>query len=148
MNRRQKALLINVILIAILTTVIVVGMVNLKDWINRSEAMLAMEQLSQEVLEYRKKHGSVPPEFFIDQIKPNLPGRARLGALKYRARWIEFGCPPDEILAYSPKNYTSSIFGKGYVVLRFDGRVEWMEKEKFEELLAKKQSLLEIQMSQ
>ena len=146
MNRKQKSLLINFIIVLVITVITVVGMINFKDWVNRKEATMAMEKLGKKILDYREKVGSVPPQSYVDQIKSNLQGQARLGNLKYRARWIEFGCPPDEILAYSKKEYNASIFGKGYIVLRFDGSVEWRQKKEFEELLTEQQSPMEIQM--
>jgi len=144
-NRRQKAILIDFVVVITITAVAVLAMINLKDWVNRSEAMRAVEQLGQEVLNYRNEHGSVPPESYIDSIKESLQGRARLGKLWYRARWIDFDCPPDEILAYSEKNYHSLFLSSGFIVLRLDGKVEWMDKQKFEALLARQQSPLEIQ---
>jgi hypothetical protein len=121
-------------------------MINFKDWVNRSEGMRAMEQLSRIVLQYRKEHGCVPPESYIDRIKEDLQGYVRLSNLRYRALWIDFECPPDEILAYAEKNYRSSVIGEGFIVLRLDGRVEWMEKQKFKALLAQQQSPEEIRM--
>jgi len=122
-------------------------MINFKDWINRSEAMRAMEHLARIVRQYRKDRGVVPPESYIDSIKESLEGHVRLGKLNYRAQWLDLESTPDEILAYAEKNY-HSLIGKGFVVLRLDGRVEWMHKKVFENLLAQQQSPVEIQMMQ
>ena len=119
MNRRQKTVVRDFILVAISTAVIILGMFNFKDWINRSEAMFAMEHIGQQVLSYRKEHGAVPPRSYVDRVKLKVPGQARLNLI-YRARWIEFDCSADEILAYSPKNYRTFILGKGSIVLRLD----------------------------
>jgi len=148
MNKRQKAILVKFIIVIVITTVAVVAMINFKDWVNRSEAMRAMEHLGQVVLQYRKNHGSVPPESYVDGIKEDLEGHVRLGDLRYRARWLDFESTPNEILAYTERNYRSLLVGKGYVVLRLDGRVEWMGKREFETLLAQHQSPMEIQMLQ
>ena len=148
MNKRQKAILVKFITVIVITAVAVVAMVNFKDWVNRSEAVRAMEHLGQIVLQYRKNHGSVPPESYVDGIKEDLEGHVRLGNLRYRARWLDFESTPDEILAYTEGNYHSLLVGKGYVVLRLDGRVEWMGKREFETLLAQHQSPMEIQMLQ
>ena len=145
MNKRQKNILIDFVAVITITAVAVLAMVNLKDWVNRSEAMQAMEQLGQDILNYRNKYGSVPPESYVDGVKEILQGRVRLGNLRYRARWIDFDCPPDEILAYTEKNYHSLFLRGGFIVLRLDGSVEWMEKQKFEALLAQQQSPMEIQ---
>ena len=127
------------------TVIAVVAMINFKDWVNRSEAMGAMKQLGQVVLEYRKEHGLVPPESHVNEVK-EMRGWVRLGNLKYRAQWIDIGASPDEILAYAEKKYPSSLLNDGYVVLRLDGRVEWIEKQQFEKLLTQQQSKMEIDM--
>jgi hypothetical protein len=140
MNKRQKSIVRDFILVIVVTTAAVVGLVNFKDYINRTEAMRAMEQLGQMVLRYREVHGSVPAQFYVDEVKKELEGSARLGALKYRARWFKFGATGDFILAYTRKDYGGSILGGGYIVLRLDGRVEWMKKKEFEALLDSQQS--------
>lgn len=148
MNRRQKTILIDFTIVIVVTAIAVVAMINLKDWVNRSETVRAMEHLGRIVLQYRKDQGCVPPESYVDRIKEDLEGYARLGGLQYRARWINFESTPDEILAYTQKNYRSLIIGKGFIVLRLDGRVEWMDKQHFETLLAQQQSPIEIEMLQ
>jgi len=146
MNKRQKAILLEFVTIILATVIAVIAMINFKDWVNRSEAIGAMEQLSQEVLRYRKEYGAVPPESYVTAIKRNLKGWVRLGDLKYRAQWIDLEATPDEILAYTERKYPSSLLKDGYVVLRLDGRVEWMGKQQFENLLAQQQSKTEIDM--
>jgi hypothetical protein len=140
MNRHQKAILAESITVLAVTALAVMAMIIVKDWINRSEAMRAMKQLGQEVLEYRKTHGSVPPESYVESVIQTLQGHRRLGELHYRARWINFDSTPDQILAYSERAYRSPLVGSGYIVLRLDGRVQWMHKEQFERLLAQQQS--------
>lgn len=148
MNRRQKALLIESLSIIVITIVAVIAMINLKDYVNRSEAMRAMAQLGEKVIEYRRTNGSMPPQSYVEHIKESLEGHVRLGKLQYRARWIDFGARPDEILAYTEKKYRSSFLDDGYVVLRLDGSVHWMRKEEFEKLLAQQQSAVEKQTIQ
>jgi len=147
MNKRQKTILMDFAVVIAVTAVAVLAMINFKDWVNRSEAMRAMEQLGRIVLQYRKDHGSVPPESYVDRIKESLEGYVRLGNLRYRAQWLDLESSSDEILAYTEKNYRS-LMGKGFVVLRLDGRVEWMEKQEFRNLLAQQQSPTEIEMLQ
>ncbi|MHC4463092.1 MAG: hypothetical protein ACYS6W_08160 [Planctomycetota bacterium] len=138
--------------VIVITAIAVVAMINFKDWVNRSEAMRAMEELRQRVKQYREGHGSVPSGTWVDSQRENLPGNVRLGNLQYRARWITFESTPDEILAYTEKNYNSLLVGKGYIVLRLGavlsdkGRVEWMGKQEFETLLAQQQSPEEVEM--
>jgi hypothetical protein len=151
MNKRQKAILIEFITVIVITAIAVAAMINFKDWVNRSEAIGAMNQLGEVVLKYRKEYGAVPPESYINEKKKDLKGWVRLGDLKYRAQWIDLGATPDEILAYTEKNYPSSLLNDGYVVLRLGkheeaGRVEWIDKRQFEKLLAQQQTKMEIDM--
>lgn len=146
MNKRQKSILLNFATVTTITMIAVVGMVNLKDWINRSESIRAMEHLSRIVLQYRKNNGSIPPKSYIDEIKANLEGRAQLGEINYRARWISFESTPDEILAYAEKDYGSSLLRDGYVVLRLNGHVEWISKQEFDTLLPESEREMEFEM--
>ncbi len=148
MNKRQKVILIEFITVMLVTAVAVVAMINVKDWVNRSEAMRAMKQLSERVLEHRKVYGSIPSESYVDNIKESLEGHVRLGNLQYRARWIDFESTADEILAYAERNHPYSLLKDGFVVLRLDGRVEWMGKQEFEKILALQQSREEIEILQ
>jgi len=149
MNRRQKTILRDFATVIVITAIAVVAMIIFKDFVNRSEAMRAMEDLGQRVLKYRQKHGSVPSKSWVDRQRENLPGNVRLGNLQYRARWIDFDSTPDEILAYTEINYHSLLVGKGYVVLRLgavlkdDGRAEWMGKQEFDTLLPEQQRQME-----
>jgi len=146
MNKKQKSTLTNSAIVIVITIAAVVGMIEVKNGINRSEAMRAMDQLGKIALKYREQNGSVPPESYVDDIKPRLEGNVRLGELYYRARWIGFEPKADEILAYVEKDYHSLLFHRGIIVLRLDGRIEWMDKESFEKLLASQQGPLEIEM--
>ncbi len=146
MNKRQKIILRDTTTVIVITAIAVVGMINLKNWINRSEAMRAMENLSQEILKYKKKYGSAPPESYISEIKEELEGHVRLGEVTYRAQWIDFESTPDEILAYTEKRRGLWLSRKKYIVLRLDGRVEWMDKQELNALLAQQQSSQELEM--
>lgn len=130
----------------VVTAIAVVAMINLKNWVNRSEAERAMEHLSRIVLQHRGKYGSVPPESYIDRIKEELEGHARLGKVIYRAQWINFESKPDDILAYTENYHSSRLLGQKYLILRLDGRVEWMDKKELETLLAQQQSSQELEM--
>lgn len=148
MNVRQKNLIKNFVLVVLITVTMVIGLVNFKDWVNQNEAMRAMQHLGQIVFAYRQEKGSVPPEYYVNGIREQLVGGERLGQLKYRARWIEYRASGDEILAYARRDYKHLLFGSGAVVLRLDGRVEWIKKKQFDELLAGQQSRLEIETEQ
>jgi len=143
MNKKQKQILANFVVVIAATAAAVIGMIELKSYVNRSEAIRAMEQLGRIVADYKQKNGSIPPESYAESIKVSLEGQVRLGALQYRARWINFDSPPDTILAYVTKNYRSLFSRPGAIVLRIDGRVEWMNKGEFESSLESQQSALE-----
>jgi hypothetical protein len=146
MNRRQKIILRDFMTVVVITAIAVVAMINFRDWVNRSEARRAMEHLGEIVLQYRKDYGSVPPEAYVTKVKEDLKGGVRLGELQYRALWIDTDSTPDEILAYTEESYPSLLVGGGLLVLRLDGRVEWMDEQEFKTLLAQQQSPEEIQM--
>jgi len=146
MTKRQKKIVRDIVTILTITVIAVVGMIHFKDWVNRSEAMRAMEHLGRIVMKYRQDHGAVPGRSFVDTIRSELEGTERLGALVYRAQWINFDSKPDEILAYTRKNQHSPFMEDGYVVLRLSGEVEWINKDEFFDLLAEQQTQDEIQM--
>ena len=145
MNKYQRAILIKFASVIVVTIISVIALVQFKNWVSHSEAMRAMEHLGQIVLQFRKENGSIPSESYVDDIRKHLEGNVRLGGLTYRARWIGFDSTKDEILAFAERN-DGLLFGGGFIVLRLDGRVEWMDKEKFKTILTKQQTPLEIQM--
>jgi type II secretory pathway pseudopilin PulG len=139
-NKRQRALLAESLFVLIATLAAVVGMMQLKDYVNRSEAMRAMTQLGQRILEYRKQYGSLPPQSWVDNIKGDVEGAVRIGNVNYRAMWIGLDAPSDTILAYSQKRLPSSFLKDGYVVLRLDGTVEWLPTKEFADLFARQRT--------
>ena len=143
MNRRQKSLVLNIVAVLVITVAFIVLMMNVKDLLNKKEAMRAMEIVGREVLNYREQYGSLPPESYLTGIKERF---VRLGELNYRAQWIGFDSEPNTILAYTSKNYHSLAASAGYVVLRLDGRVEWIGKKRFEALLREQQTSREIEI--
>jgi len=143
-NRRQKALLTQSILVLTATLAAVIGMINVKDYINRSEALRAMGQLGRRLSDYRQQHGFLPPESFIDGVRDDLDGGVRMGKVKYQALHIGPDASPETILAYSEKRYPSSFLEDGYVVLHLDGTVEWIPTVQFEDLLGRQQTSAEL----
>jgi hypothetical protein len=142
-NIQQKKLVANIITVTFFTIVMIVGFANIKNSINRTESIRAMNVLSKEVFSYRQKYGSLPNQIYVDDFIDRA-GLVRIGALQYRAAWIEYGSEPNStILAYSEKIY-SGFVKSGYVVLWYDGRVEWYEKKYFEKLLADQQKKDEV----
>jgi hypothetical protein len=148
MTKRQKIIVAKFIFVGIITAAAAFTMLNIKDFTNRRECMRAMTQLGERILDYRKSYGSLPPESYIENIRGKLGGGVRLGTVRYRAIWITYDSVPNTILAYAEKHYHSLFLKNGYIVLRLDGKVEWIEKNQFEPLLARQQSLEEIKTTQ
>ena len=146
MNKRQRALLTEVLIVLAVTVLAVIAMVNVKDWINRTEAMRAMTQLGEKILDYRQARRSLPPKSFLPTLREGVEGDVRLGKLKYRSQWIGLDADPNEILAYTRKQYPSSVIEDGYVVLRLSGAVEWLTDEQLKAELAEQQSPEELEM--
>ncbi len=148
MDRRQKSILARFLTVIAATAIAVVGLFNFKDWVNRSEALQAMQSISTKVAEYREKISIIPPEAYIAKLKDEVKeeGGVRLGRLQYRGLFIEPQAEPNEILLYSEKKYPSSFLEDGYIVLFLDGTVKWMPVEKFKELLVRQQTDFEIHM--
>ncbi|OHB61978.1 MAG: hypothetical protein A2167_06755 [Planctomycetes bacterium RBG_13_46_10] len=147
MNKQQKKLVVHTIMVAALTLTVVVGFANIKNVINRSESMRAMELLGKEILRHRKNYGSLPPEYYLKQFTDAI-GAVRITNLHYRAAWIEFGAEPETtVLAHSQKNYRG-FTKSGYVVLWLNGKVEWIGKKQFEQTLERQQKQQELQWIQ
>ena len=132
MNRRQKALLRETVVVLSVTVAVLIGMLNLKDWINRREAMRAMPQLAESIQDYRTTYQSVPARDFVDAQIPTLSGHVRLGKLTYRAAEITLDSADDEILAYTEQHYRSLFVNSGYIVMHLDGTVLWREQGEFQ----------------
>jgi hypothetical protein len=146
-NNKQKKLVANVITVVVFTTVMVVGFAYLKDIVSRSEGIRSMSVLGKEILRYRSSYGSLPPEIYVKQYSEAI-GAVRLPAVQYRAQWIEFGSDPNTtILAYSAKNFRGFV-KSGYVVLRLNGKVEWVDKKEFEKIISSQQQQQELQWLQ
>ncbi|MCX5633654.1 MAG: hypothetical protein NTW93_08285 [Phycisphaerae bacterium] len=144
MNIRQKKLVANIIVVLVFTVAMVTAFANIKNVINRSETIRATELVGKEILRYRKTNGSLPPEYYVKEYIDKI-GAVRLSDFHYRAPWIEFGSEPNStILAYSEKNYRGLVKA-GSVVLWLNGKVEWMNKKRFEQALATQQKQQEFQ---
>jgi len=140
-------MLAEVVTVLVLTLGAVVAMINFKDYVNRSEAITAMQQVGRLVLNHQAQTGKVPPESMIQSRMKDIKGSARLSSFVYRGLWIDFEAEPNAILAYAEKNYPSSLLDDGYVVLQFDGKVSWMQDDEFEPLLDQQQSDVEKDMA-
>jgi len=143
MNRRQKIIVAKFIAIIVITAISAFAMIIVKEQINRSEALRAMNLLSDRLLKYKDTYGALPPETYLDTILGDIPGNLRLGKLKYRAIWITLESGPEEIIAYSEREFRSISTTKGFIVRRLKGDAEWMERKKFIALLESQQSQME-----
>jgi type II secretory pathway pseudopilin PulG len=145
MEKRQKIIVIKFAAVLVVVAIAFVAMIIGKDFINRSEATVAMKSLGMQIRQYRQSHNLLPSQSWVNALKEDLPGSPRLGDLHYRGLWIDFESTPDEILAYTQKDYRSPLLGKGYLVLRLGAiekdeiNIEWMDKQVFEKLLLRQQ---------
>ena len=69
MNRRQRVVITEFVVVVVITAVVVFAILNVKDIVNRSEAIRAMQELGQRVMAYRNQNRSLPPESFISEIR-------------------------------------------------------------------------------
>ncbi len=148
LNKRQKRIIADFIVVVTVTIALVIGITNFKDHVNRSEGKRAITHLGEIVVNYREQHGYVPPERVVEQIKDNLEGRARLGKLTYRGLYADLSGKEKELLAYTQENYRSWFIEPGFIVLwvtdikgigqkTTEYQVEWIAKDKFQEQLDK-----------
>ena len=146
MNKRQIRILTRIILVVVLTGASVVGLLYFRVRINKSEAIKGMEIIGAEIVKYRQNEGRLPHESFVEKVKAEMR-IVRVGKIRYRRVWINPDSTPDTILAYCEQNFHSFLYDPGYVALRLDGRVEWMDKEAFESHLRSQQSQMEIELT-
>jgi hypothetical protein len=146
LNKKQKTIIFKSLSVIILTIAAVVGMFNFKDYVNRSEAIRAIEQLGANILSFRQEHGYLPSQSYVERIKDSMAGNVRVGKINYRGRWIQPDSGNDTILAFVEKKYDSLLFHNGVIVLRLDGRVEWMNPEDFDALLSQQRDPMEIDL--
>jgi len=156
MNRRQKAILVEIITIIVITAIAVAAMLHLRNYVNHREAEKAITILGNRIRQYRVENGLVPPENWVNSERENLPGNVRLGELHYRGRWMDLESAPDEILVYVEQKAHSLMFKDGFFVLRLrellnqdpDSHVniEWMDAQELNAILARQQSQIEIEI--
>jgi hypothetical protein len=136
LNKRQISVIRHFLSVIIVTLLFVFGLINLRDGINRREALREMTQFGEAVLKYRQNNGSLPPEAWT---KPLLDSFSRI-EVKYRATMILYDSPPNTILAYSKQRSYSLFVKAGYIVLRLNGAVDFMRPDEFEPLLKKQEA--------
>ena len=103
----------------------------MKEKVNFSETIRAMQHLNLIINQYQTENKKLPAESFVEEQKPNLQGAPRMGDIVYRGKWIGPLDSRNTILAYVQKNYRGLLAKSGYVVLRLNGKVEWVDKESF-----------------
>jgi hypothetical protein len=142
-NKHQLVIVRHFLAVIIVTMLIVFGLINLRDMINKSESMREMGVLAMTIKDYRSKTGSFPPESWL---KPLESSFVRLGGLKYRAQQVFYDSPPETILAYNKHKSYAILVPSGYAVMQVDYQVKWMPPKQFEELLAKQEKGRELEL--
>jgi len=136
MNKKQKYFLLKFLVVISVTTILIVAINNSKDFVNKSESLLAMKNLGYLINQYRNQHGKLPPESYIDEIKTKLQGSPRIGKLVYRAKWLDYITTGETIIAYAKKDSSGFILGSGYAVLKYNGNVGWLTEDEFQITMA------------
>jgi hypothetical protein len=144
MNKAQKQLVTNLAGTAIVIAAFILGFGNFKDYINKSEAIRAFNDLGRKVMDFHKQNGQLPSETMIASLKEQLEGAARIGEIGYRAQWIGIDSPPETIVAYAEKKY-NWLIESGFVVLRLDGQVQYLTPTEFHKLLTQQQTKVETE---
>jgi hypothetical protein len=134
MNKRQTSIVRHFLVVIAVTLAVIFGLINLRDTVNKSEAIREMGVLARTIQDYRHKNGSLPSEAFL---KPVIGGFSRTSNLQYRAQHVLYDSPADTIVAYSKRRSYSFLVKSGYVYIQFDGQVKWMPPAPFEQMLAR-----------
>jgi hypothetical protein len=142
-NKRQLIIIRHFLSVIIVTLVVVFGLMNLRDMINKSESLREMGELGKAVKDYHKKNGSFPPESWIKPLENNF---ARLGNLNYRAQQVFFDSPPETILAYNKYRSYAIFVPSGYAILQVDGQVKWMLLKEFDKVFAQQEKDQELEL--
>jgi hypothetical protein len=140
-NKRQLFIIRHFLSVIIVTLVVIFGLMNLRDVINKSESLREMGEFGKVIKNYRSKNGSFPPESWVKPLESNF---ARLGNLKYRAQQIFYDSPPETILAYNKHRSYAIFVPSGYVILQIDGQVKWMSLKQFDEVFAQQEKAREL----
>jgi hypothetical protein len=143
LNKRQLSVIRHFLVVIIVTLLFIFGMVNLRDGLNRSEMQREMENLAASIKNYRQKNNSLPPESWI---QPQLEGFARLSGADYRAKFVFYDSPPDTIIASCKQKSYSMLVKTAYIVLRLDGRIEWLSPEVFDKAMKEQEEARQLEL--
>lgn len=144
MNKKQRNIIFRLIMVLAITGLMVLAISNFKEIVNRSEATIAVEQLSGLVFKYKNHYGSFPPASYLESLTGQVQGSARLGTVVYRADCIRYSSGAKAILMFVKKEYEGFLQPSGYIAARLDGSVDWLSVEKFEQEMALKDRQCEI----
>lgn len=143
LNKRQLSVIRHFLFVIIVTLLFIFGLINLRDGLNRSEMQREMEVFATAVKDYRQQNKALPPESWV---QPQVRNFVRLGGVQYRAKSILYDSPPDTIIA-SCKQRTYSVFVKtAYIVLRLDGRVEWLSPPVYEKTIKEQDQAVQSEL--
>jgi len=147
MNKKQKNFVIRLAIVAIVTTLMVLAISNFKEVINRSEATMATEQLGGLVKKKKNHYGSFPPASYLENLTAQVQGSARLGTVVYRADCITCSSGAKAVLMFVKKEYSGLLQNDGFIVVRLDGSIEWLNPDKFEIEMSLENRSCEITLS-
>jgi hypothetical protein len=99
MNKRQKIIVTKLVIVIVVTAFSAVAIMNIKIIINKNESLRAMRQIGQNITNYKKTYGSLPPESYIERLILDMRAGQLLGKVGYRALWITPDSNDEQILA-------------------------------------------------
>ena len=136
MNKKQRAMLIRLVLVIVITVGMVFAMVNVKEVVNKKESMLAARNLNFEILKYKQTNNKWPLQSYVDEKAKQIQGRTRLGKVEYRASMFDYVGSNDVVVFYIKREYSGPFIGSGYIVAKVNGKVEWLTEQDFDILMS------------
>lgn len=136
MNKKQRGLLVRLVVVVVITVGMVFAMVNVKEFVNKKEAMLAVGNLNVEIFKYKQANGKWPLQSYVDEKAKQIQGRARLGAVEYRGNLLGYVGSDDVVVVYVKRDYSGLFLDSGYIVAKVNGKVEWLSEEEFDILMS------------
>jgi len=143
MNKKQRGMLVRLVVVIVITVGMVFAMVNVKEVVNKKEAMLAAKNLNIEILKYKQANNKWPLKNYVDEKAEQVRGRARLGEVKYRGDALGY-VSSEDIVFYIKRDYSGLFLDDGYIVAKVSGKVEWLGDEEFNLLMSLKWTAEEL----
>ena len=136
MNKKQRSMLLRLGAVIVITAAMVIAMVNIKEVVNKKEAMLAAKNLNIEILKYKQANNKWPLQSYVDEKAEQVYGRARLGNFEYRGGLLGYVGSDDTVVFYIKRDYSGMFLDSGYIAAKVSGEVEWLSEQEFDSLMS------------